>query len=568
MRIRLNLQLFVRLPELFFSAALWLLVAASQESIAQGQPGAEGSNTREVDVVLVLDNSGSMKGNDPGFLIKKAVTGFAESLNQESMLAIVVFDTNAKTILNLTKVSTSGFADLLGRALDHIDYSGQRTDIPGGLERALHELQTNGSPNADSVVVFLTDGIVDLGSRAKNTERSRFLHEVLLPELKKEGIHVYGVALSQDADMQLVQGLSSETEGSYHPVMKASELLQAFQKINSRIDQSLVAESGQPNVQESSPAGESGESPDVAEIEPSSSESRDVEAAPTGTSQAPEESAEASAEIQNEGESAPPVEDTPGNVQSGPASLNPPTDVEPSPQQTENMDQSFYQDIADHWVVLAISLLVVAGLLTVWAITRRRMSGRKASGEPEAFLVDISGEADEELRYALGVAPMRIGRSKKTNDIVIDQATVSSQHAIITRKNGKYYLRDLGSTNGTFINDNKVGKPGHTSEIGLNNHDVVSIARYKFQFLCEDAQSEPVPRRSSGEDQTMITPTIMVGGHGAPEATLTGFRPTMCPNHPEKIGNEVCTGCHQLYCTQCMEELDGRWLCDECRSHA
>ena len=46
---------------------------------------------------------------------------------------------------------------------------------------------------------------------------------------------------------------------------------------------------------------------------------------------------------------------------------------------------------------------------------------------------------------------VRIGRAP-SNDIVIDDPTVSAQHASLTKSRGGYRLKDLGSKNGTQIN--------------------------------------------------------------------------------------------------------------------
>ena len=51
-----------------------------------------------------------------------------------------------------------------------------------------------------------------------------------------------------------------------------------------------------------------------------------------------------------------------------------------------------------------------------------------------------------------------IGRDV-TNDIVIGDAEVSRQHARLTRTPGGYVLEDLGSTNGTFINGERLVAP-------------------------------------------------------------------------------------------------------------
>jgi pSer/pThr/pTyr-binding forkhead associated (FHA) protein len=50
-----------------------------------------------------------------------------------------------------------------------------------------------------------------------------------------------------------------------------------------------------------------------------------------------------------------------------------------------------------------------------------------------------------------------IGR-KETNDIVIENRTVSSNHAALSFEGGLFYITDNNSTNGTFINDMRFTK--------------------------------------------------------------------------------------------------------------
>ena len=76
-----------------------------------------------------------------------------------------------------------------------------------------------------------------------------------------------------------------------------------------------------------------------------------------------------------------------------------------------------------------------------------------------------------------------IGRNAR-NDITIDDVAVSSQHAIIeSRENSylegycDYILIDKDSTNGTFVNDEKI------TEQRLMNGDLVRIAWNTFRFV-------------------------------------------------------------------------------------
>ncbi len=60
--------------------------------------------------------------------------------------------------------------------------------------------------------------------------------------------------------------------------------------------------------------------------------------------------------------------------------------------------------------------------------------------------------------FALEGDQMTIGRDS-TNEIVINDAEVSRRHARLTFQGGKYVLEDLGSTNGTFVNGQRLSGP-------------------------------------------------------------------------------------------------------------
>lgn len=71
---------------------------------------------------------------------------------------------------------------------------------------------------------------------------------------------------------------------------------------------------------------------------------------------------------------------------------------------------------------------------------------------PLAYLV---GTRDASLRFPLYARPQRIGR-RAGNDIVLPDAYVSGQHAVIEIVGADVRITDLGSTNGTFIGETKI----------------------------------------------------------------------------------------------------------------
>ena len=100
---------------------------------------------------------------------------------------------------------------------------------------------------------------------------------------------------------------------------------------------------------------------------------------------------------------------------------------------------------------------------------------KKAGGSREGCLVIIYGE-DLGRRVPLGDDPCVIGRSSKC-DVQVDQESVSRNHARISRLGDGSTIRDLGSTNGTYVNDELV------DEIVLRDGDQVKIGRTIFKFI-------------------------------------------------------------------------------------
>jgi pSer/pThr/pTyr-binding forkhead associated (FHA) protein len=73
-----------------------------------------------------------------------------------------------------------------------------------------------------------------------------------------------------------------------------------------------------------------------------------------------------------------------------------------------------------------------------------------------------------------------VGR-KPDNDIVLDNATVSGHHCKLYEAGGTWFVEDLTSTNGTFVNGKKVLKAG------LRNNDSIGVVKYFLIFMADAA---------------------------------------------------------------------------------
>lgn len=186
------------------------------------------------DVVLVLDNSGSMKTNDPNFLTKKAVTDFIKKQGDGDRLAIISFDQKVKLLMPLAEGTHQQQADIIS-SLRNINYRGLLTDTPAAIEQAIYELKTNGRNDANKIIVFMTDGIIDTGNPERDLERGKWLKQELTLAARNNNIKIYGIAFSSEADYQLIQSITQKTKGEYYRALKAEDLEKVMTSINETI---------------------------------------------------------------------------------------------------------------------------------------------------------------------------------------------------------------------------------------------------------------------------------------------------------------------------------------------
>jgi pSer/pThr/pTyr-binding forkhead associated (FHA) protein len=99
----------------------------------------------------------------------------------------------------------------------------------------------------------------------------------------------------------------------------------------------------------------------------------------------------------------------------------------------------------------------------------------EAAVEGPAVVVRAGGGRAGES-FALTQAEVTIGRSPES-DVFLDDVTVSRRHARLVRRDDGYWIEDLGSLNGTFVNRRRVEAQA------LTDGDEVQIGKYKLTFL-------------------------------------------------------------------------------------
>src|SRR4051794_9617643 len=69
-----------------------------------------------------------------------------------------------------------------------------------------------------------------------------------------------------------------------------------------------------------------------------------------------------------------------------------------------------------------------------------------------------------------------VGRSPDCG-VFLDDVTVSRRHAVLVHRDGRWYIEDQGSLNGTFVNRRRV------DSASLEDGDEIQIGKYRLTFL-------------------------------------------------------------------------------------
>ena len=422
------------------------------------------------DLVLVVDNSGSMKQNDPGFLTRDAVSSFLRALPAGDRAALLIFDESSRLEVPLTAVSDSD-PGAFDAAIAKINFRGQFTNSPDAIERAIYELSFRGREDAERAIIFITDGIVDTGNPEADRDKARWLRESLSADARTAGIRIFGVAFTENADFHLIQTMARETEGSYYRVLTAADIEPVFDRIRSE----LATE----NVVEAPP-------PTSRLIEPAVPDELDDLDLPGIDDWSDDESVLTQADLDRRARSEAPRE----------------------------IRQEAPKSRSGVWLWALLLLVLVTGAGFAALFLWRRRTGSPASESSNAapipqpvraqvrpgavpagtaFLRDLEGiTGTDSFDISNGISVVGRVASSDTKDIqyiVIEDPAISRRHAVIEMINFSYWITDQGSSNGTTVNGIRIH-----DKTQLKQGDVVNFHAHEFEFTMPDLENADVTR--------------------------------------------------------------------------
>ena len=179
------------------------------------------------DVRIIIDVSGSMKQNDPQNLRSPGLRLLGGLMPGDAESGVWTFARYVNMLVPLQKADDT-WRERVQQKSSEIHSHGLFTDIEQALQKATANVKVS-DPAKQRSIILLSDGLVDLhqGKASSDQSRQNIINK-LLPQIKQKGFRIHTIALSEDADHELLKQLSMATDGWYHQVDNADELERVF----------------------------------------------------------------------------------------------------------------------------------------------------------------------------------------------------------------------------------------------------------------------------------------------------------------------------------------------------
>jgi Mg-chelatase subunit ChlD len=178
----------------------------------------ERTDLRPLNLVFVIDHSGSMSADDKMSRVKDSLQTMVGKLRPTDIVSIVIFDNYADVLFPAECI---GNGSKLRRTIDSIQPAGS-TNLHDGLILGYKEAQKNYRKDRTNRVILLTDGIANIGE----TDPKRISDES--SEYNGQGIDLSTIGVGLELNNDLLRGLATSGRGLYHFVSDYKDIDKVF----------------------------------------------------------------------------------------------------------------------------------------------------------------------------------------------------------------------------------------------------------------------------------------------------------------------------------------------------
>ncbi|XP_062016213.1 E3 ubiquitin-protein ligase WAV3-like [Rosa rugosa] len=191
--------------------------------LAPPMQDSEGHGRTPIDLVTVLDVSGSMEGTKLS-LLKQAVTFVIENLGPSDRLSIVSFSSSSRRVFPLQRMSVDGRESAV-LAIESLG-AGGATNIAEGLKKGTKVLEDRRERNPVSSIILLSDGI-DTYNRTANRLLNQLPDSIRSSNMQHEiPVHTFG--FGYDHDPNIMHAISDLSGGTFSFIESVGMIQDSF----------------------------------------------------------------------------------------------------------------------------------------------------------------------------------------------------------------------------------------------------------------------------------------------------------------------------------------------------
>lgn len=131
-------------------------------------------------------------------------------------------------------------------------------------------------------------------------------------------------------------------------------------------------------------------------------------------------------------------------------------------------------------------------------------------------------------RFSLNRTVTVVGRNSEC-DVVLEPMSVSRKHASIEWRDGRYFLTDLGSTRGTYLNQKKLGR----EPVPLEDGSTIRLAEIQMKFR------SPILRIREKDDETQSTIFASIDAIPSGDSSCPSVKPLEKLRALQKISRQL-----------------------------
>ncbi|MFC0329219.1 VWA domain-containing protein [Paenibacillus sepulcri] len=211
--------------KLLVPATLILLFAVG--GLLQLLYGLQFGGVKQVkDIVLVVDNSGSMLETDPDNERYAAAKQLINNMDSDNRVAVVAFSNTAELIQPFVSLDTQDEKNSVNAVIDSLKPTDGGTDFSLALTEAMKTIEGKENAKRGTLVILLSDGFSE----------SNIDQQLAAYQEQQIAVNTVGLSVVDARGSALLQQIAESTGGSYYDVSEASGLALVFQNIYDKID--------------------------------------------------------------------------------------------------------------------------------------------------------------------------------------------------------------------------------------------------------------------------------------------------------------------------------------------